>query len=64
MRHAHAWLKQQRRDREPLVADEWGARIHDCRWPTPTATINAHITEHDRQLEASIQAYRARKAAA
>lgn len=64
MRHAHNWLKQQRRDREPLEADDVEARIHRLQLADADRTINAHITEHDRQLEASIAAYRARKAAA
>lgn len=64
MRHAHHWLKQQSRDREPLEADGIEARVHRLQVADADRTIYAHITEHDRQLEAEIAAYRARKAAA
>ncbi len=42
----------------PLESDALDARIHRLQLTDADRTINAHITEHDRQLEASIAAYR------
>lgn len=61
MRHAHNWLKRER-IREARDEDMAG-EVHRLQLADANRTINAHITEHDRQLEASIAAYRARKAA-
>lgn len=62
MRHAHDWLKEQRI--QAAVDEDMAGEQHRLQLADANRTINAHITEHDRQLEASIAAYRARKAAA
>ncbi|QKS15703.1 hypothetical protein HUN59_05250 [Curtobacterium sp. Csp2] len=62
MRHAHDWLKQQRI--QEAIDEDMAGEVHRLQLTDADRTINAHITEHDRQLEASIAAYRARKAAA
>ncbi|WP_336698211.1 hypothetical protein [Curtobacterium sp. USHLN213] len=61
MRHAHEWLKQERI--RAATDDDMAGEIHRLQLADADTTINAHITEHDIELEASIQAYRARKAA-
>lgn len=62
MRHAHEWLKQERiraaRD------DDMAGEIHRLQLADADTTIRLHTNQHDQQLEADIQAYRARKAAA
>jgi hypothetical protein len=62
MRHAHNWLKQQRI--QHALDEDLAGEQHRLQLADANRTINAHITEHDRQLEADIAAYRARKAAA
>lgn len=62
MRHAHEWLKQQR-IRESVDEDMAG-EIHRLQLADADTTIRLHTNDHDIELEASIAAYRARKAAA
>lgn len=62
MRHAHEWLKSQRiRDASD---DDMAGEIRRLQLADADTTIRLHTNEHDQQLEADIQAYRARKAAA
>lgn len=62
MRHAHEWLKSQRiRD---AIDDDIAGEIHRLQLADADTTIQLHTNEHDIELEASIAAYRARKAAA
>ncbi|MDR6172627.1 hypothetical protein [Curtobacterium sp. SORGH_AS_0776] len=61
MRHAHEWLKQERiRD---AIDDDMAGEIYRLQLADADRNIHNHMTEHDRKLEASIAAYRARKAA-
>jgi hypothetical protein len=62
MRHAHDWLKQQR-VREAIDEDMVG-EIHRLQLADADSNIRLHTTERNEQLEASIEAYRARKKAA
>jgi hypothetical protein len=62
MRHAHDWLKQQRvRESvdEDMAGDERRLQLADA-----DRAIHRQTSKQDRELEASIAAYRARKAAA
>jgi len=68
MRHAHEWLKQQRSEHEvgesqALDAREYRIQLADADNAIRQQRMSAPI-EYDEQLEASIAAYRARKAAA
>jgi len=62
MRHAHQWLKQERI--RVTTDDDMAGEIHRLQLADADTTIRLHTNEQDQQLEAEIQAYRARKAAA
>jgi hypothetical protein len=64
MRRAHEWLKQQRVQQASTVDEEMAGGIRRLQLADANTTIRLHTTEHDEELEASLQAYRARKKAA
>lgn len=67
MRHAHLWMKRDRQAVIDLVEDSVDAEIHRRQVADADLAIRQQRTtnprKYDEQLEASIAAYRARKAA-
>lgn len=68
MRHAHEWLKQQRADRQLLQAEDEMTQVKRLQVADADLAIHqqqiSNPNNYDEQLEASIEAYRARKKAA
>ncbi|MDT0211218.1 hypothetical protein [Curtobacterium sp. BRD11] len=61
MRHAHDWLKRERQ--RGAVDEDMAGETHRIQTADADRAIRRHESQHDRELEASIAAYRARKAA-